>query len=139
VYTTETLSGLADSGGLVVPGNFHAEVIQTLLRAARTDRLSSREVSEAIAGLDELGAEVVHAPSALVAALAQKHLLSAYDAGYLAVALVRGVPLLTLEKVEKRKLGAAARSEGCLWPSAFSPLIVKRTTRKAKRKGRSVA
>jgi predicted nucleic acid-binding protein len=97
--------------GAAVPGNFHGEVAQALLRAVRTKRMRDVEMEASVVDLDGLEFEVEFPPLAMVVQIAQKHELSAYDAGYLAVAKLRGVKLITRDA----KLAEAAKAEGCLW------------------------
>ncbi len=97
--------------GAAVPGNFHGEVMQALLRAVRTGRMRDVEMEANVVDLDELEFEVEFPPLAMVVQFARKHELSAYDAGYLAVARFRGIKLITRDA----KLADAAKAEGCLW------------------------
>jgi predicted nucleic acid-binding protein len=97
--------------GVAVPGNFLAEIAQALLRSVRLSRIKNDEMRVAIEGLSTL--EIVVEPTSLssLIALATRHLLSSYDAGYLYVATSRGAQLATLDA----QLARAARAEGCLW------------------------
>ncbi|HTU70421.1 MAG TPA: type II toxin-antitoxin system VapC family toxin [Candidatus Baltobacteraceae bacterium] len=97
--------------GAAVPGNFHGEAVQALLRAVRTGRMREVEMEANVADLDGLEFEVEFPPLGMVAHIAQKHELSAYDAAYIAVAKFRGIKLITRDA----KLAKAAKAEGCLW------------------------
>jgi predicted nucleic acid-binding protein len=97
--------------GATVPGNFHGEVVQALLRAVRTGRMRDVEMEANVADLEGLEFEVEFPPLAMVVQIAQKHELSAYHAGYLAVARFRGIKLITRDA----RLAQAASAENHLW------------------------
>jgi len=128
--------GEVAAGKIVVPGNFHLEVLEALLRAERAGTRTEGEIAAAFEALASLDPEVVQPTNASVVELARKHSLSAYDAGYLAVARMHDVPLATLD----RKLEVAAKSEGYAWPKVrgVSPLIAPSRTSK-RRRGTKVA
>lgn len=98
-------------GGAMVPGNFFAEVAQSLLRATRLGRIRDEEMHGAVESLALLDIAVEPATLSAMIALASKHSLSSYDAGYLCVAKLRGVALATIDA----QLARAAQAEGCLW------------------------
>ena len=100
---------LAESDA-VVPGNFHTEVAQVLMRAERQQRLTVDDllrVTEEIATLPL----VVELPmfSAIVT-IARRHSLSAYDAAYLALAIDYNAPLATLDQQLAEAAGAERRA-----------------------------
>ncbi|MEO8468288.1 MAG: type II toxin-antitoxin system VapC family toxin [Chloroflexota bacterium] len=101
---TVALKRVAPGERLLVPDGFWLEVANVLIRRHRH---SPDEVVEALRELDELGLESVRTERALVLValdLAARHVLSAYDASYLALAEVEDAWLLTLD----RSLAAAA-------------------------------
>lgn len=97
--------------GVAVPGNFIAEIAQSLLRAVRLSRITADEMQVAVAGLSSLEITVEPTPLASLVSLATRHSLSSYDAGYLYVAKLRGTQLATIDA----QLTRAAKTEGCLW------------------------
>lgn len=99
------------SRGAVAPGNFWVETLEALLRGIRRSKIISEEVAGAVAHLSGLDIVAIFPPLTAIAAFAQKYSLRAYDAGYLAVAKQRGVPVATLDM----KLAEAAEAEGVLW------------------------
>ena len=95
---------------LVVPAIFWIEVLNAL--GAR-HRYTAAQAAEALRELDELGLETVEADRAthlLIAHAAERHRMSAHDAGYLVLAQLLGAQLATLD----RNLAAAAGPLGLL-------------------------
>lgn len=98
-FTSESegaLEAVARAGG-VVPGHWDAEVLNGLRGAERRGRLSEAAVMHALTGLSRLPIErdrraVV---GEHVLALTRQHGLSAYDACYLHLAIMRDLPLAT--------------------------------------------
>lgn len=92
-----------------VPSLFFFEIRNILAMAERWGRIST---GGALIGMERVrrlpldDAGIGGDSSVLL--LAANHVLSAYDAAYLALAINRSVPLATLD----RKLAAAARKEG---------------------------
>jgi predicted nucleic acid-binding protein len=97
--------------GALVPGNFHGEVTNALLKAERRGRLDRHATTAALAEILALGLTVAAPDAHLVLATARDNALSCYDASYLALALQTHSPLATLDV----KLGNAARSMKILW------------------------
>jgi predicted nucleic acid-binding protein len=92
----------------VVPPLFRHELRNLLLAAERRNRLTRSDVDEALAMVSTLPIAVRTADDDRdVLSLARKHVLSAYDAAYLALALAERLPLATLDK----RLAQAARAE----------------------------
>jgi predicted nucleic acid-binding protein len=97
--------------GAAAPGNFWAETLQALLRSERRKRLERDERAGAVAHLAGLDIIAVFPALSRITGLAEKYSLSAYDAGYLAVATQRDLKLATLDVA----LAEAAKAENCLW------------------------
>jgi predicted nucleic acid-binding protein len=95
-----------------VPAHWPLEVVNSLLMAHRSGRLTSGQVHEFIEDLAafpiriEQPIDPAHWPAIL--ALAQLHRLTAWDAAYLELAQQTGLPLATLDG----DLRKAARAEG---------------------------
>ncbi len=95
---------------LVVPPFFWLEFVNVL---ARRYHLSSGELMERVAELDALGVETIpqeRPELLLVIDLVERHRLSAYDAGYLALAHTIDARLVTAD----RQLAAAAGDRAIL-------------------------
>ena len=91
------------------PSLFWFEIGNLFLTAERRGRLAAGEAVLSMAQLRGLPLQDEGAGGdPLVLALAARHALSAYDAGYLALAIQLGLPLATTDK----RLAAAARLEG---------------------------
>jgi predicted nucleic acid-binding protein len=96
------------SNSPVVPSLFRHELRNLLLAAERRNRLTRSDVDEALAMVSTLPIAVRTADDDRdVLSLARKHVLTAYDAAYLALALAERLPLATLDK----RLAQAARAE----------------------------
>jgi len=109
--TARAAFAAALGSGIAVPGNFHGEVAQALLRSVRLKRFDQDALSDAVDSLSALKTDVQLPPLSTVVHFAQKHTLSAYDAAYLAVAQSRRVQLATIDA----QLARAAKVEDCLW------------------------
>jgi predicted nucleic acid-binding protein len=95
---------------LVVPAVFWMEILNSL---GTRHRYTAAQAAEALHELDELEFETVEADRPghlLIADAVERHRMSAYDAGYLALAQLLGAPLATLD----RNLAAAAGPLGLL-------------------------
>ena len=105
-------------GNAAVPGNFHSETLEALLRGLRREKLPPDAVAEAIELMAQLTLSIEFPSLSAIAMLARKHRLSAYDAGYLAVATSLRLQLATLDN----DLAAAAKREHCFWtpPSRYT-------------------
>ncbi len=99
-----------DAGTIVVPDHFWLEVTNVLIRRFGWD---PGAVVEALHALDDLGIETapIERPLVLLAIdLMAGHRLSAYDAAYLALAVIDDAPLVTLDAELGRASGGRARS-----------------------------
>lgn len=94
-----------------VGGNWHLEVTQALLGAARRRRISAAGVSTALARLRELPLETHGAAGERaftdLRALAETRSVSVYDAVYLDLALRLSLPLATADELLARAAKAA--------------------------------
>lgn len=97
---------VAESGA-VVPALWHYEVANVLAVAARRDRISEASSKRFLSTLDRLALEIVDTPPARLVDLAGRFGLTAYDAAYLDVAMVRAAPLATTDAVLRRAAAAA--------------------------------
>jgi predicted nucleic acid-binding protein len=95
---------------LHVPEHFHVEVLSALRRYAIRGELGERRATEALTALAELRTLSYPAVELADAIWDMRASLTAYDAGYLALARRLDVGLLTLD----RALAAAAAAEGRL-------------------------
>lgn len=103
---------IAAGSGLVVPAHFWLEIVNSL---ARRHRYRGEAILEAVAELRMLDLETIELDEAalvLVIDATERHVLSAYDAQYLALAMQLDIPLVTLD----RSLAFAAG------PRALDPL-----------------
>jgi predicted nucleic acid-binding protein len=107
----ESALEFVSKAGALVPGNFHGEVTNALLKAERRGRLDRHATTTALAELLALGLTVAPPDAHLVLATARDNALSCYDASYLALALQTHSPLATLGA----KLGDAAARMKVLW------------------------
>lgn len=93
----------------VAPDLLRHEIRSILLSAERRERISADFVHSALARFRALPLQLVGpGDDTEVVRLSRKYRLSAYDAAYLAVALLEQLPLATLD----RRLAEAARAEG---------------------------
>ena len=95
----DALLDLVTEHGAVVPPLWFLECANGLAMAERRDRIDRAGVAEAISLLRRLPLEVDDAPPSrafdAVLDIARVHRLTTYDAGYLDLALRRGLPLAT--------------------------------------------
>ena len=99
--TSSILRSLSSGSGAVVPSVWPLEVMNVLLVAERNNRITKQETKEIISILGELPIEVEE-PLILTdgfLALAREHKLTSYDASYIELALRRGLPIATLDKL----------------------------------------
>lgn len=90
------------------PDLLRHEVRSVLLKAERRNRISNDIVLASLTRLHHLPISIADAgDDTLVVGLARKHQLSVYDAAYLSLAIMEGIPLATLDK----KLQQAAIEE----------------------------
>jgi predicted nucleic acid-binding protein len=95
----------------LVPDLFFHEMRSVLLRAYRRGRLTETLLWDTLNDVAALPLQTVLTPDAhLVITLAIRHGLTTYDATYLTVAILSGVPLATFDASLQR----AARAEGVL-------------------------
>lgn len=93
--------------GAVTTDLFWHELRNALLMAERRKRLAPGSAETEIAAIRALPIDTAPSPAdAHVLALARAHALSAYDAAYLHLAILRSLPLATLDE----KLARAAAS-----------------------------
>lgn len=93
----------------IAPDLLRHEVRSILLSAEKRERISTDFVHSALARLRALPLQLVGpGDDTEVVRLSRKYRLSAYDAAYLALALLEQLPLATLD----RRLAEAARAEG---------------------------
>ncbi len=93
----------------VAPGLLRHEIRSILLSAEKRERVSADFVHSALARFRELPLQLAGpGDDTEVVRLSRKYRLSAYDAAYLALALLEQIPLATLD----RRLADAACAEG---------------------------
>ena len=98
-YADRVLSSLAHSK-VLVPELWHLEVSHVLLMAERKQRIQEAQILRFSRLLESLPIDTDHNPPSLtdLTLIARLHHLTSYDACYLHLALVRGLPLATLDK-----------------------------------------
>ena len=95
--------------GAAAPNLLWHEVRNLLITALRRGRLLQADLEAQLDSLEALPIrDVGRGEARLLAQLAQKHGLTAYDAAYLTVAKVNELPLASLDKA----LRSAAKAEG---------------------------
>jgi len=103
--------GLAAGAEILVPAIWSAEMANVFWAAERRGRIAAADADAALAALARLPIRVdsgsPDAPQRLLS-VARARNLSAYDAAYLELAIRKGVPLATLDRL----LGEAARAAG---------------------------
>jgi predicted nucleic acid-binding protein len=85
-----------------VPGNFHSEVCNALLRAERLRRIDESRASAALTKILALPLTVELPDPYAAIKLARQHRISCYDAFYLALAVESGRPLATVDAALRR-------------------------------------
>jgi len=104
----EAMARLAEDDA-VAPDLLRHEIRSILLSAEKRGRISDDFVHSALARFRGLPLQLVGpGDDTEVVRLSRKYRLSAYDAAYLAIALLEQLPLATLD----RRLAEAARAEG---------------------------
>ncbi len=104
----EAMARLADDDA-IAPDLLRHEIRSILLSAEKRGRISDDLVHSALARFRELPLRFIGPGDDVeVVRLARRHKLSAYDAAYLAVAVLQQAPIATLD----RQLAAAAQAEG---------------------------
>ncbi|MCD2184705.1 type II toxin-antitoxin system VapC family toxin [Rhizobium sp. GN54] len=107
-FAAQVMSRMADEDALA-PDLLQHEIRSILLSAERRGRIDDDLVYTALSRFRGLPLRLVsRSDDAEVVRVARRYQLSAYDAAYLALALLENAPLATLD----RKLASAARSEG---------------------------
>ena len=110
-YTEAVLEQLAEGDRAVAPALWPLEMINGLVLAERFKKLRANQLEQFLADLRALPVEIdtagVSRAHASIPPLARNYRLSAYDASYLDLALVEGLPLATLDK-RLRTVAAAA-------------------------------
>jgi predicted nucleic acid-binding protein len=109
---TDRLFERVRDDGAVVPGLWHLEVANVLLRAEQRGRISRADVARRLMLISDLpiATDQETTPRAWreTLSLARAENLTAYDAAYLELAERRGLPLMTRDN----ELGAAAKRLG---------------------------
>ncbi len=104
----QAMTGMVEEDA-IAPDLLRHEVRSILLSAEKRERISGDFVHSALARLRALPLQLVGpGDDTEVVRLSRKYRLSAYDAAYLALALLEQLPLATLD----RRLAEAARAEG---------------------------
>lgn len=107
-FAAQVMTRMADKDALA-PDLLQQEIRSILLSAERRGRIDDDLVYTALSRFRELALQLISRnDDAEVVRVARRYQLSAYDAAYLALALLENAPLVTLH----RKLASAARSEG---------------------------
>jgi predicted nucleic acid-binding protein len=102
--------------GALAPPHWWYEIRNTMLMSERRNRLSMELIRTTLLRLAQLPIEITgRRDEAAIFAVAQRHLLTFYDAAYLELALGADLPLATLDVA----LARAATAEGV-------PLIIPR-------------
>ncbi|MDL2406167.1 type II toxin-antitoxin system VapC family toxin [Rhizobium calliandrae] len=108
VIAEQAMARLADEDAWA-PDLLRHEIRSILLSAERRGRISDDLIHSALARLRALPLKLVGPGDDIeVVRLLRQYRLSAYDAAYLALALLEQLPLATLD----RRLAEAARAEG---------------------------
>ena len=111
-YSEAVFECLARGDEALVPVIWPLEVINSLVVAARQKAISAAQLENFVADLKELPIEVdlegVGRSYSSILRISRQHQLSSYDAAYLDLALVEGLPLATGDK----NLRAAAKRSG---------------------------
>ena len=111
-YTEAVFECLARGDEALVPVVWPLEVVNSLAVAARQKTITAAQLETFVADLKELPVEVdlegVERTYSSILRISRQHQLSSYDAAYLDLALVEGLPLATLDK----NLRAAAKRAG---------------------------
>lgn len=107
---TERVLDLLRDNRAVVPALWTFEVANVLLVAERRGRLTESQASHFLALLAQLPIDfdTTAVDAAALVAVGRRHMLSGYDASYLALAERLGVALATCDE----RLAAAARTAG---------------------------
>jgi predicted nucleic acid-binding protein len=97
----EAVLGRVVSEGAIVPAIWPLEVANALLVGEIRGRITSDQVTQAVAVLRELPIDVAPLSAGrafgAILALARAHRLTAYDAAYLDLAMGQGLPLASLD------------------------------------------
>jgi predicted nucleic acid-binding protein len=111
-YTEAVFDCLARGDEALVPAVWPLEVVNSLVVGVRQKTVSAAQLQTFVQDLKDLPVEVdtqgIDRAYSSIARLSQQHQLSSYDAAYLDLALVEGLPLATLDK----NLRAAAKRAG---------------------------
>jgi predicted nucleic acid-binding protein len=101
-YTEAVFECLARGDEAVVPAIWPLEVVNSLVVAARQKSISAAQLETFIQDLKDLPVEVdlegVERAYSSIVRISRQYQLSSYDAAYLNLALVEGLPLATLDK-----------------------------------------
>jgi predicted nucleic acid-binding protein len=112
-YSDEILKHLRQ-GSAIVPAVWHLEVINVLRVGEKRKRISQSQAETFISLLNALPIEVDmgldELPNRSIMDFSRKYSISAYDAAYLELALRKGLPLISFDKM----LCEAAKKAGIL-------------------------
>jgi len=111
-YTEAVFDCLARGDEALVPALWPLEVVNSLVVAVRQKTISAAQLETFVRDLKDLPVEVdtqgIERVYSSIVRLSQQHQLSSYDAAYLDLAVVEGLPLATLDK----NMRAAAKRAG---------------------------
>ena len=109
---TRHVLDLASASQIFVPALWHFEMTNILGLGLRRKRISETELAEAVERMAALGLIVENhiwpGDANSMLSLMERHKLTGYDAAYLHLAILKQLPLATLD----RELSRAARMEG---------------------------
>lgn len=112
---TDLLLDQVEADGGIAPSVFWHEVRNILLKVERRGRGQRVATEAALRKLRRLPLDIVdNRDDAVVLGLARDYSLSAYDASYLGIAILSGLPLATAD----RRLAAGTHASGVI---VFSP------------------
>lgn len=115
---TDRLLDQAEAEGGIVPSIFWHEIRNILLKVERNGRSQRTATEAALRRLRSLTIDIVgNRDDAAVLGLARDHNMSAYDASYLDIAILSGLPLATSD----RRLAAGAIASGVTLLGPYAP------------------
>ena len=118
--TNALLARLKTGDAALVPGHWPTEVANALLIAVRRGRINLQDAQQFLEDLDALPIRIDPTTPKLarlhIMPLAEKHMLTIYDAAYLELALRQSVPLATLDDDLRKAAIASGVSLALLKP-----------------------